>query len=70
MRILSAITDPIVASRILRCLGLPPRAPPLAAAASVGASHSDSIRDETIDEAPEFDFDQSSQTEHREDTNA
>jgi hypothetical protein len=29
MRILAAITDPVVARCILKCLGLPPRAPPL-----------------------------------------
>jgi hypothetical protein len=29
MRILTAITDPSVARRILKCLGPPPRAPPL-----------------------------------------
>ena len=33
MRILSAITDPGVASRILKCLALPARAPPIAVAA-------------------------------------
>ena len=32
MRLLSATTDPIVARRILECLALPPRAPPLAPA--------------------------------------
>jgi hypothetical protein len=29
MRMISAITDPMIARRILTCLGLPPRAPPL-----------------------------------------
>ena len=33
MRILAAVTAPAVAQRILACLGLPPRAPPLAPAA-------------------------------------
>jgi hypothetical protein len=33
MRILSAITDSSLARRVLKCLGLPPRAPPLAPAA-------------------------------------
>jgi hypothetical protein len=33
MRILAAVTEPAVAQRILACLGLPPRAPPLAPAA-------------------------------------
>jgi hypothetical protein len=30
MRLIAAITDPMVARRILKHLGLPPRAPPLA----------------------------------------
>ena len=30
MRLIAAITDPMIARRILQCLGLPPRAPPLA----------------------------------------
>jgi hypothetical protein len=58
MRVLSAITDPTVAGRILRCLALPARAPPLATAREkvgspdfVGALSSEVI--------PEFDFDQS-----------
>ena len=33
MRILAAITDPLLARRILACMSLPSRAPPLAAAA-------------------------------------
>jgi len=65
MRVLSAITDPVVAGRILRCLGLPLRAPPLAAAGD-GANRSHFIGHEILDEAPEFDFDQSSRTEYRE----
>jgi hypothetical protein len=32
MRLVAAITDPSVAQRILECLALPPRAPPLAPA--------------------------------------
>jgi hypothetical protein len=58
MRVLSVITDPTVAGRILRCLALPARAPPLATArkkvgppGSVGELSSEAI--------PEFDFDQS-----------
>ena len=31
MRVIATITDPQVARRILECLDLPPRAPPLAA---------------------------------------
>jgi hypothetical protein len=30
MRLIAAITDPMIARRILKHLGLPPRAPPLA----------------------------------------
>jgi hypothetical protein len=58
MRVLSAITDPIVATRILRCLALPPRAPPLATS-DAGACRSDSEVDESFGGIPEFDFDQS-----------
>jgi len=29
MRVVAAITEPTVARRILACMGLPPRAPPL-----------------------------------------
>ncbi len=29
MRVIAAITDPAVAKRILECMGLPPRAPPV-----------------------------------------
>ncbi len=29
MRVIAAITEPKVARRILECMGLPPRAPPL-----------------------------------------
>jgi hypothetical protein len=58
MRVLSAITDPIVAARILRCLALPSRAPPLATSPD-GAGHSDSAGGVSSVEIPEFDFDQS-----------
>jgi len=58
MRVLSAITDPIVAARILRCLSLPARAPPLAAAREkVGPR--DSVGELSSEVTPEFDFDQS-----------
>ncbi len=36
MRVIAVITEPTVAKRILECMGLPPRAPPLAPAASSG----------------------------------
>lgn len=44
MRVRSAITDPTVAARILWCLALPSRAPPLATSRD-GAGHTDSARD-------------------------
>jgi hypothetical protein len=58
MRVLAAITDPTVAARILRCLGLASRAPPLATSGD-GAGHADSAEDESFGGMPEFDFDQS-----------
>ena len=61
MRVLSAITDPTVAGRILRCLSLPARAPPLAAA-NEGARVSGQAGDEWLGEVPAFDFDQSPPT--------
>jgi hypothetical protein len=58
MRVLSAITDPTVAARILRCLALPARAPPLATAReNVGPP--DSVGEFSSEVIPEFDFDQS-----------
>ena len=36
MRMIAAITEPTIAKRILKCMGLPPRAPPLAPAHSSG----------------------------------
>jgi len=58
MRGLSAITDPTVAARILRCLALPSRAPPLATSLE-GGGLSESAGEEFPDTIPEFDFDQS-----------
>jgi len=58
MRVLSAITDPDVAVRILRCLALPPRAPPLAKPREeIGPCYSKGRL--FSDATPEFDFDQS-----------
>jgi hypothetical protein len=58
MRVLSVITDPTVAGRILRCLALPARAPPLATARKkVGPP--DSVGELSSEAIPEFDFDQS-----------
>jgi hypothetical protein len=58
MRVLSAITDPTVAGRILRCLSLPARAPPLATAREkIGPP--DFVGELASEVIPEFDFDQS-----------
>ena len=38
MRVIAAITDPAVANRILECMGLPPRAPPLRSASVRGSA--------------------------------
>jgi Putative transposase/Transposase zinc-binding domain len=38
LRVIAAIEDPAIARRILECIGLPARAPPIAAAASSNAS--------------------------------
>jgi len=54
MRVLAAITDPKVAKRILECMGLPPRAPPLAPARTTGLAS-----DPWLDEAEAGGFDQS-----------
>ena len=53
MRVLAAITNPGVARRILLCLGLPPRAPPLGA-----APRHEGIDDPWIDASESLDFDQ------------
>jgi len=45
MRVLSAITDPHVAPRMLECLKLPPRAPPLTQARE---------QEPKLDDAPDF----------------
>jgi hypothetical protein len=57
MRVLAAITDPTVAARILRCLALPSRAPPIATSLeAVGPSgcSAEPFSDANL----EFDFDQ------------
>jgi hypothetical protein len=60
MRVLSAITDPAVAARILECVGMPSRAPPLGV---VAHSSREPFEDLTLefsqDDDPGFDFDQS-----------
>jgi hypothetical protein len=53
MRLLAAIEDPDVARRILGCLDLPARAPPLRAPrVSFGKGHG------SLEEDPPWDFDQ------------
>jgi hypothetical protein len=52
MRVMAAITDPEVAGRILKCLSLPSRAPPL-----MPASPLDEATDPWLEE-PDVDFDQ------------
>jgi len=61
MRILSAITEPDVARRILEWLDMPPRAPPVGAARAEAEVLGDesSAEPPCWDENPGFDFDQS-----------
>ena len=53
MRVLAAVTEPTVAQRILMCMELPPRAPPL-----VPASSPDPAADFWLEEPAAADFDQ------------
>jgi hypothetical protein len=53
MRVLAAITEPTTAQRILVCMDLPPRAPPLAPARTAG-----SAADSWLEERTAADFDQ------------
>jgi hypothetical protein len=60
MRVLSAITDPDVAARILECIGMSARAPPPGAAAhSSREPFEESTLEFSQDDDPGFDFDQS-----------
>jgi hypothetical protein len=60
MRILSAITEPEVARRILECVGMPSRGPPPGAAApSFREPFEESAFEFSQDHDPGFDFDQS-----------
>jgi len=52
MRVLAAITDPTIAKRILECIGLPPRAPPLSRV-NVSGFATDPLHEES-----DADFDQ------------
>jgi hypothetical protein len=62
MRAMATITDPAVAQRILACLQLPPRAPPLAAAALADCTEFDPtlelLEPDFESPQPDFDFDQ------------
>ena len=62
MRVLATIVDPDVAKRILACMKLPPRAPPLTPAQSTAALNSFGTDDtgwhDPQSGGPEFDFDQ------------
>ena len=53
MRVIAAITDPMIAQRILKCLSLPPRAPPLTLPATP-----DPTTGSWFTEPEVFDFDQ------------
>ena len=60
IRVIAAITDPAVAKRILECMGLPPKAPPLASASAQGCakfSIEESVED--FDQTPPDDRDSS-----------
>jgi hypothetical protein len=60
MRVLSAITDPEVARRILECLQMPSRAPPLAPPEHrAGEGLEEGSADIDWGGDPGFDFDQS-----------
>jgi hypothetical protein len=64
MRVLSAVTDPHVARRILECLRMPPRAPPLTPASKRESEIDDALdmgwSNRSIDQLdPGFEFDQS-----------
>jgi hypothetical protein len=61
MRILSAITEPDVARRILEWLDMPSRAPPLCEPKGLpgGVPREESTPDLPWDDDPGFDFDQS-----------
>jgi hypothetical protein len=54
MRVIAAITEPTVAKRILDCMGLPPRAPPLTPACTSGFA-----ADPWLEDTEAGDFDQS-----------
>ena len=60
MRLLAAIEDPAVARKILECLDLPARAPPLRPAPNAPTWH----ETDAWAEQPAWDFDQTPPGEH------
>ncbi len=58
MRLIAAITEPMIARRILKYLGLPPRAPPLTPPA-----RPEPTADSWFTEPEAFDFDQTTPVE-------
>ncbi len=54
MRVIAAITEPTLAKRILECMELPPRAPPLTPACTSGI-----VSDPWLEETEAAGFDQS-----------
>ena len=60
MRVIAAITEPTIAKRILKCMGLPPRAPPLEAARTsriVAVPWLDEVEAAGFDQSPPDDWD-------------
>ena len=54
LRLLAAIEDPEVASKILACLDLPARAPPLLPAPAAAVSVAGDCPDDDFDQTPAF----------------
>ncbi len=55
MRVLAVITEPTIAKRILECMGLPPRAPPLTHASAPDFAADPAAAD--FDQTPPNDWD-------------
>jgi hypothetical protein len=57
LRLIAAIEDPAIARRILECIGLPARAPPISPAASNDGAYGDGSQAEEpwdVDPTPSF----------------
>jgi len=61
MRVLAAITQPDVARRILKCLALPARAPPIAAPVASAGHFSEPVVDDGCEQCPSL-FDELDQS--------